>query len=965
MDIDMEQYRIQFYQEARDILDRINEDILRVEANPDDRELLNSIFRGIHTIKGSAGGFELEELSEFAHHLEGLLDALRSNRISVSAELVDLVLEGCDYLSTMIDICEKREKPEINEELVERFRSFYIGMEKEEKDDPSVIMLQDDRRELNLIEIDDDIKGSLLSCYKRGLNTYMVDLKYSTEIFENGYDPVVLLQNIYENSELYIAVTDHDQVPLIEEFNPLELYLKPTVYLATRLSEEEIRDLAFDPSLLDVKLLDPLLDSGEDSDVKEESVDEDILREFIAGVDEMIDTLERSVIDYEKTNSPEALNEVFRIVHTIKGDADYIGLKTMTEFAHTLEGLLDCLRKGTVKRSQRVIDIVLKAVDELKDMIRLLTEGRRTFMMPSTYQAIKELLAGKMEIASFESAKKVGVSEETEKVFMEQIQQCSEILSMNISPVPLDDTRIKIVRRSLETLARSSGFMGITPLCILVERGLHLLEKGGSEEFLRTIEEIIAFVKGLERDPARLGEILVEEGKVTPSDVQEALAKQKPLGEILVDDGKVSEKDVQRALKKQEVMAAAGQYRQGSAAEQVVKTMRVDEQKIDRFTNMIGELVVVRNTYQYLLTQLNNAERITPQILKSLKDNLYLFSRVTNDMQQEVMSLRMIPIKGIFNKFTRIVRDISRKQHKLIELITDGEETEIDKKVADMLSDPLVHLVRNACDHGIESPEERRAAGKPEKGTVVLRASQEGSNILIKVIDDGRGINREKLYERALSMGMDVSSPDDDRILDVIFLPGVTTRDSVSDISGRGVGMDVVKTTVSSLGGNISVVSEQGQGTDITLAIPMTIGITVALMVEAGSEVYAIPMDYVVETVKCLPSRLRRIHDRMGFYYRGEILPVEYLERLLSGTRKGINGNGFAGTGTDDDSEVSIVIMKINRGKFGAIVDRLVKNMEIAIKPVPARLSDVEVINGVSVLGDGRVVLVLSPEKLV
>ncbi len=965
MDIDMEQYRIQFYQEARDILDRINEDILRVEANPDDRELLNSIFRGIHTIKGSAGGFELEELSEFAHHLEGLLDALRSNRISVSAELVDLVLEGCDYLSTMIDICEKREKPEINQELVERFRSSYIGMEKEEKDDPSVIMLQDDRRELNLIEIDDDIKGSLLSCYKRGLNTYMVDLKYSSEIFENGYDPVVLLQNIYENSELYIAVTDHDQVPLIEEFNPLELYLKPTVYLATRLSEEEIRDLAFDPSLLDVKLLDPLLDSGEDSDMKEESVDEDILREFIAGVDEMIETLERSVIDYEKTNSPEALNEVFRIVHTIKGDADYIGLKMMTEFAHTLEGLLDRLRKGTVKRSQRVIDIVLKAVDELKDMIRLLTEGRRTFIMPSTYQAIKELLAGKMEIASIESAKKVGVSEETEKVFMEQIHQCSEILSMNISPVPLDDTRIKIVRRSLETLARSSGFMGITPLCILVERGLHLLEKGGGEEFLRTVDEIIAFVKGLERDPARLGEILVEEGKVTPSDVQEALAKQKPLGEILVDDGKVSEKDVQRALKKQEVMAAAGQYRQGSAAEQVVKTMRVDEQKIDRFTNMIGELVVVRNTYQYLLTQLNNAERITPQILKSLKDNLYLFSRVTNDMQQEVMSLRMIPIKGIFNKFTRIVRDISRKQHKLIELITDGEETEIDKKVADMLSDPLVHLVRNACDHGIESPEERRAAGKPEKGTVVLRASQEGSNILIKVIDDGRGINREKLYERALSMGMDVSSPDDDRILDVIFLPGVTTRDSVSDISGRGVGMDVVKTTVSSLGGNISVVSEQGQGTDITLAIPMTIGITVALMVEAGSEVYAIPMDYVVETVKCSPSRLRRIHNRMGFYYRGEILPVEYLERLLSGTRKGINGNGFAGTGTDDDSEVSIVIMKINRGKFGAIVDRLVKNMEIAIKPVPARLSDVEVINGVSVLGDGRVVLVLSPEKLV
>lgn len=965
MDIDIEQYRIQFYQEARDILDTINEDILRVETNPDDKELLNSIFRGIHTIKGSAGGFELGELSEFAHHLEGLLDALRSKRIPISAELIDLVLEGCDYLSTMIDVCEKREKPEVNKELVERFRSFYMDVEREEKDSPTSFTQQDKSRESDLPEIDGGIRDTLLSYHKKGLNTYMVDLKYSSEVFENGYDPAVLLQNIYENSELYIAVTDHATLPLIEEFNPLELYLKPTLYLATRLSEDEIRDLAFDPSLIDVKVLTPLLSAETGNDREEESVDENILREFIAGVDEMIETLERSVIDYEKTNSSSALNEVFRIVHTIKGDANYIGLKKMTEFAHTLESLLERLRKGGIKRSTRSIDIVLKAVDELKGMIRLLSEGKRAFTMPSTYQTIKNFLDGKGEIVSVEAPKKMNMSEETEKVFMEQIQQSCEILSMNISQTPLDAFRTKIIKRSLETLGRSSGFMGLTPLSVLVEKGLHLLEKGADEEFVHIGEEIIAFITGLERDPARLGEILIEDGKVTPSDIQEALAKQKPLGEILVDDGKVSEKDVQRALKKQEVMTVAGQYRQGTGTEHVAKTMRVDERKIDRFTNMIGELVVARNTYQYLLTQLNNAERITPQVLKSFKDNLYLFSRVTNDMQQEVMSLRMIPIKGIFNKFNRIVRDISRKQHKLIELITDGEETEIDKKVADMLSDPLVHLVRNACDHGIESPEGRRATGKPEKGTVVLRAAQDGSNIVIKIIDDGRGIDREKLYQKALSMGMDVKSPEDERLLDLIFMPGVTTRDSVSDISGRGVGMDVVKTTINSLGGSISVVSEKGQGTDITLTIPMTIGITVALMVEIGSEVYAIPMGYVVETVKCSPAILRRIHDRMGFHYRGEILPVEHLECLLTGTKEISNGKGLDRIDVDANSEISIVIMKINRGKFGAIVDRLVKNMEIAIKPVPDSLSNIKVINGVSVLGDGRVVLVLNPEKLV
>jgi len=316
----------------------------------------------------------------------------------------------------------------------------------------------------------------------------------------------------------------------------------------------------------------------------------------------------------------------------------------------------------------------------------------------------------------------------------------------------------------------------------------------------------------------------------------------------------------------------------------------------------------------------------------------------------------MIPIKNVFGRFQRVVRDISKRQGKSIELIIDGGETEIDKKVADMLSDPLIHLVRNACDHGIETPKERREVSKPETGTLILRAMQEGSNLIIKVIDDGRGIDRKKLYEKAKSMGLDIPMDDTRRLYELIFMPGISTRENVTDISGRGVGMDVVKTTINSLGGSVQVISEEGKGTEITMTIPMNMGVTMALMIEVDGDIYAIPMDNVVETVKLSNSRLRRIHDRMGFYYRGQVLPVEKLSILLC-------KNGRPEEISED--EVPIVVLRSQKGKFGIIVDNFVQNMEIAIKPVPQQLSDIDIISGVTVLGDGRVVLLLNPEKLI
>jgi len=954
MDLDMEQFRMQFFQEARDILDSINDDILKAETDPENTEILDSIFRGIHTIKGSAGSFELPEISEFAHHLEGILDALRKGEIKLNADIVDAILEGCDVINNMIDTCEKEGNVEIPDELVKRFKSLANKDTKQEDIRPV------ERKEEPSISIDKRVISTLKPYKEKGLNIYKVQLRYESEHFENGYDPMILMKNLKENSEFYLAETDISNIPVIEDFNPLKLYLKTELFLATHLNSAQLLDLTFDPSLIEVVDIGDLLDGkDEKTEPKPIEIDQEMINEFIIGAEELIDNMDKSALEYEKTKSEASLNEIFRAVHTIKGDAAYIELETVNKFSHVFEDVVERIKKGTISVTPQIMDTIFKSTDALKNMINSLKEGNYNLSLPPIHDKLNEIITGKKIEVQDEKATYKFIDKEEEQVFLEQILQYREILKDNMDNLKDNENTRKICKRCLESLLNASKFMDIKPMMALSERCLECIKEGRFDDARSIMDEIITFIEGLEKETKRIGEILIEQGKLTEEELHKALSKQKPVGQILLEDGKIKEEDITDALKRQEIMESASQFKDRVQKEKAstVKTMRIDESKIDRFTNMIGELVVARNTYEYILENIIRSDGMSDQsIIKALKDNLYLFSRITNEMQQGVISLRMIPIKNVFGRFQRVVRDMSRRQRKSIELIIDGGDTEIDKKVADMLSDPLIHLVRNACDHGIETPEERRKASKPETGTLILRAMQEGSNLIIKVIDDGRGIDRKKLYEKAKSMGLDIPMDDTRRLYELIFMAGVSTRENVTDISGRGVGMDVVKTTINSLGGSVQVISEEGKGTEITMTIPMNMGVTMALMIEVDGNIYAIPMDNVVETVKLSNGRLRRIHNRMGFYYRGQVLPVERLSILLDKNErpKGIS-----------EDEMPIVVLRSQKGKFGIIVDNFVQNMEIAIKPVPQQLSDIEIISGVTVLGDGRVVLLLNPEKLI
>ncbi|MBN2010494.1 Hpt domain-containing protein [candidate division KSB1 bacterium] len=969
-------YKIEFLQESREIIEQVSTEILLLEADPHNDELLDSIFRGIHTIKGGAGVYEMQEISDFTHSLEEVLNALRDHRIEVSADIVDAVLNGIDHINFMFVEHNSKNRATINVELVEKFKSFLNpeacaatkkqSVTKQEKEALNASEISTTRKLDNSIAaLPAPFNTAFEKAFKDGLNIFRIRLLYTSEMLENGYDPLILIKNIKDESTEYYIKTPTDVIPALNEFEPLNLYLKPTIYIATSLAENEVRDLTFDPELMELKNLSgqPIETTGAHVALDKESV-----KEFVEGAYEWLEIAEHQVIHYEENNSLKALNEIFRVVHNIKGDAAYLGLVDLKSFSHSFETLLDRLRSGQINKTSDVIDITLKSIDFIKQCVHSLAQGRPLPALPPVFNALQEyqhkaLYTSKPVIK--ESFLR-DVNPEYRDVFANQLIQYKNIIDINSKQAPiLPEKRINIIR-ALHNLLKASRVVGHK---MLIQKTEHLLEifqtpdqDAGGDAISTIVKEFVNFIKEQEDLPNRLGEILVADGKLSDDDLLDVLSRQRPIGEMLVEAGKVSEDDVYTALEKQKEIEFQNQQRELDKGDNEIRTMRVDEQKIEQFTNMIGEMLIVRNTYSFLIDKFKDVSGENREAVKSLKDNFHLLSRLTNDLQHSVISLRMIPIRGIFQKFNRVVRDISRKQKKMIELVTEGNDVEIDKKVADVLSDPMVHLVRNSCDHGLETPWERKNVGKKEKGTITLKASREGANLCIRIVDDGRGINREKLFEKVKKQGFEVESIDDPDLLNYIFLPGISTKAQVSELSGRGVGMDVVKTTVRSLGGTVSVTSEENKGTEIVLSLPTTMGIETALFVELQGKPYAIPIDYVVETVKLPKSEMKHAGRQMMFHHRGEVLISHYLGALLDSSDSEIAAEWDVYN--CQQSELSIVIIKSRRGKFGLIVDSLSRNQEIAIKPVPRELAHIEIISGVSILGDGKVLLVLNPEKL-
>jgi two-component system chemotaxis sensor kinase CheA len=695
---------------------------------------------------------------------------------------------------------------------------------------------------------------------------------------------------------------------------------------------------------------------------------------FFEESSEHLTTIEDGLLQLEqRPDDLDLLNRIFRAAHSIKGNSGMFGFTAVGQFTHKMETLLDQLRNGKFSVTPDITDILLRSTDQLK----ILIEAARGGAAPDTdllLQLERELAAaaegGEAQRStsptpsSASLATTPAVSSSTPGLHRFRITWAAPIwlFQRGLDPVrmigELEDLGT-IVSRRLDT-SRFPAFESLDPeSCYLIwtlelETPKEQAVVEGVFDFVRdggelTIEPCGSAIPPVVTDdssePKPLGEILVESGVVSRETLDKALSQQKRLGEILVEQHAATPQQISQALQKQGDTATQAK-KGGDAA-----SIRVDTGKIDKLINLVGELVITQSMLSSLGTRFDMSQ------LPVLVERVAQLERNTREIQERVMGIRMLPIGSTFNRFPRLVRDLSGKAGKKIQLLLSGEETELDKTVIESIGDPLTHLVRNSADHGLEPPEERLAAGKPELGTIRMNAFHEGGSICITVEDDGRGLNRDKILAKAIKQGLIAEGEklSDDQISGLIFRPGFSTADKITDVSGRGVGMDVVKKNIEALGGTVSIKTALGKGTTFTLKLPLTLAIIEGMTVRVGRESYIIPLVSILESIQPTASSVKTITGKGEVVeVRGSYHPIIRLSEAFS-----IQAD------CQDPTKAILVMLETEQERVAVMVDELLGQQQVVIKSLEKNFRKVEGIAGATILGDGTVSFILDVRGLI
>ena len=656
------------------------------------------------------------------------------------------------------------------------------------------------------------------------------------------------------------------------------------------------------------------------------NADEEILQDFLVEAGEILEQLGEQLVELEqRPDDDDLLNAVFRGFHTIKGGAGFLNLTPLVEICHRAEDVFNVLRSGGRRVDAALMDVVLPVVDVLNEMF-VSVRGREMPEPadPSLLRALEQLTGDEPQK---ESATAPGPQAEQKPVPVDSAEQEFEAMLDALDEPAAGGEKAaddEITEEEFDTLLDQLHGEGGAP----GGKSAPVAENKPAAGDEITEEEFDALLDQLHGKGGAPGA-----GKTASADA--ATAAPAPAAQP-VKPAAAAENS--RPKPKQE-------------APPPETTVRVDTRRLDGIMNMVGELVLVRNRLVNLESELDN-EHVAKAV-----GNLDV---VTADLQAAVMKTRMQPIKKVFGRFPRVVRDLARNLKKEISLELHGEETDLDKNLVEALADPLVHLVRNAVDHGIESPDEREKAGKPRTGTVVLSAEQEGDHILLTIADDGAGMDAARLRRSAIEKGiLDEASAarmDDRESFNLIFMPGFSTKQEISDVSGRGVGMDVVKTSISQLNGSIEIDSEVGEGTRLTIKVPLTLAIIPTLMVVLGKQVFALPLVNVSEIFDLDLSSTNMVDGQRVVMVRDTALPLFYLSQWL------IDGGTGSEQGCSDSAHV--VVVHAGTQKVGFVVDQLIGQEEVVIKPLGALLHNVAGLAGATITGDGKISLILDVPSL-
>ncbi|WFA07934.1 chemotaxis protein CheA [Tissierella sp. Yu-01] len=652
---------------------------------------------------------------------------------------------------------------------------------------------------------------------------------------------------------------------------------------------------------------------------------------FFEETDEYLQTLNECLLELEKDpEDSSVLDEIFRAAHTLKGMAATMGYKTMSELTHSMESVLELYRNGKNLITSEIISLVFKCLDRLSEIVEDIREEK--------YDEIKieDLVLELSSVAK--GGPNAGNNKVAQEVdtFSSEMSETDKLIIHNANEKGYNAYNIIVTLEAGCLLKGARAYLVVNKLeqngeIIHTEPTTEKLEEGDFENSFNLIylsKEDAKEIKELIEDISEIEKVSIE--KIS---LDENLAR-----EAVVEDKQIKQTKEEKV---EEVVYSKEKDKPKSNIHHASQSIRVDINKLDNFMNLVSELVIYRTRLEDISGKVNYTE---------INEPLEQVARITSELQDLVLKIRMEPVNVVFNRFPRMVRDLTKELKKEIELVIEGEETELDRTVVSELGEPLIHLIRNAADHGIESVEKRKTLGKSETGLIKLSAYQEGNRVVITVSDDGKGIDPEAIRESAIRKGIDVKGLGEKDLIQLIFHQGFSTAKQVTNVSGRGVGMDVVRQKIISLGGSIEVHSEVNVGTDFIIKLPLTLSIIQSLMVEVGRHTFAVPLGIIDKVVRVEKEEIFKSHSNEVYMYRGKAIPVIRVNEKLS-------------LETTDD-EKHIILIQLGDQHYGLLVDGLIGQQEIVIKKLTGILSKMKEYLGATILGNGDITLILDAGNL-
>ena len=685
---------------------------------------------------------------------------------------------------------------------------------------------------------------------------------------------------------------------------------------------------------------------------------------FIDETKEHLQSLNEHILELEKEpENADTINEIFRAAHTLKGMAGTMGYTRMQRLTHDLENVFQEIRNGNMKATAKLIDILFRGLDALEGYLEIIstTGGEGTEDNEDIIKDLDELTK--------EGTGKGSGSEETqeqkkeEKPAKEQPKETSQASEKEkFLSIPISEYEITAMENAKK---EGQNVFGITvylqETCILKAARAFLVFK--SVESKGELIKSVPSTEKIEDEEFDFDFSWILATKEDKDTIRKLIMNVSEIADVAIDDFPYSVESTTEKTEKKETVVKAKEEKKEPAKKPATKgkvasrSVRVDIDKLDVLMNLVSELIIAKNALVSVSSAEGTADLSSNNIFN---ENIEYLERVTTNLHESVMKVRMVPIESVVNRFPRMIRDLNRKLDKKMELYMTGEDTELDRTVIDELGDPLMHLLRNSADHGLESNEERVRLGKPEVGSIYLDAYQEGNNVTIEVRDDGAGINVDKVRQKAIDKGtiteQQAETMTDKDFIDLLFRPSFSTADKISDVSGRGVGLDVVKTKIESLGGSIEAKTVRGEGSTFTIQLPLTLAIIQALMVEVGKEKYAIPLGNIDTIEEISLDEIKLVQSKEVIHLRGSVIPIVRMNEVLE----------MEDYERDPESN-SLVVVVVKKGeqRLGLGVDNLLGQQETVIKSMGHHITNAKLFSGATILGDGEVALILDTNTLV